>query len=372
MIYLDNAATTLQKPIGVYEAIEDALSECGNAGRGGHAAAMKSADVLYNCRELLGQMFGQDNPEQVVFTLNTTHALNLAIKSAMRGGGHCIISGYEHNSVVRPLRAMQENGVTFSAVQTPLFDQGSFLEEFEKAIRSDTVCAVCTHISNVFGYILPIEEVDRICAKHGIQLIVDAAQSAGCLPIDFEKFSALKALCIPGHKGLYGPQGTGALICGDGMKFHSLLEGGTGSNSLSLEQPDFLPDMLEAGTQNVHGLAGLKAGMEYVLSCGETEILRHERELISFAAKELEKIQRFRVFHGRGQAGVLAFTDDRLSSEEITEFLGENGIAVRGGLHCSPLAHQTVGTVSGCVRISVSSFNTFREIEVLCEVLKKL
>jgi len=372
VIYLDNAATTLPKPSGVLEAIENALAECGNAGRSGHQAAMKSAEVLYHCRDMIGRMFGQDNPEQVVFTLNTTHALNLVIKSVMREGGHCVISGYEHNSVVRPLHAMQRNGVTYSVVRTPLFDPGSFLEEFEKLIRPDTICAVCTHVSNVFGYIFPIEQIDKICAKHGVKLIVDAAQSAGCIPIDCKKFSSLAALCAPGHKGLYGPQGTGVLICGDEMKWYPMMEGGTGSNSLSLEQPDFLPDLLESGTQNVHGLAGLAAGVEYVLSCGEDEILRHEQELIGYAAKELAKIPRFRVFNGEPQAGVLAFVDEWLSAEEITDFLGEKGIAVRGGLHCAPLAHQTVGTSSGCVRISVSSFNTFGEIEAVCDVLKEL
>lgn len=372
MIYLDNAATTLPKPNGVLKALETAFGECGNAGRGGHPAAMKSADVMYRCRELIGQMFGQENPEQVVFTLNTTHALNLAIKSVMGDGGHCVISGYEHNSVVRPLHAMQRNGVTYSVVRTPLFDSESFLKEFEKSIRSDTICAVCTHVSNVFGYILPIAEINEICVKHGVKLIVDAAQSAGCLPIDCKKLSALAAICIPGHKGLYGPQGTGVLICDDEMKWRPIMEGGTGSNSLLLEQPDFLPDLLESGTQNVHGIAGLSAGVEYVLSCGEEMIFRHERELIACAAEELAKNSRFRVFCGANQAGVLSFVDEWLGAEEITEFLGAQGIAVRGGLHCAPLAHQTVGTRSGCVRISVSAFNTLDEIEAVCDVLKKL
>ncbi len=372
MIYFDNAATTLPKPNGVLDAVLKAMCECGNAGRSGHSAAVESTEMLFRCRESVGKLFGQDNPENVVFTLNATHALNLAIKSALGNGGHCVISGYEHNSVVRPLHAMRQNGVTFSVVRTPLFAPEIFLEEFEKSIRSDTVCAVCTHVSNVFGYILPIEEVDKICAKHGVKLIVDAAQSAGCIPIDFKCFSALSALCLPGHKGLLGPQGTGVLICGDDIFWKPLLEGGTGSNSQLLEQPDFLPDRLEVGTQNVHGVAGLAAGVDYVSALGENLIFHHERELIRCAAEELRRFSRFRVFCGEEQAGVLSFLDERMSAEEIADFLGENGIAVRGGLHCAPLAHETAGTLGGCVRISVSSFNDLREIETLCEVLKKL
>ncbi len=372
MIYFDNAATTLPKPNGVVDAVAKAMCECGNAGRSAHPAAVQSAETLYRCREAVGKMFGQDNPENVVFTLNTTHALNLAIKSVLGDGGHCVISGYEHNSVVRPLHAMRQIGVTFTAVKTPLFAPEIFLEEFEKSIRSDTVCAICMHVSNVFGYILPIEEVDKICAKYGVKLIVDAAQSAGSIPIDFKRFSALSSLCIPGHKGLLGPQGTGVMICGDEVFWKPLLEGGTGSNSRLLEQPDFLPDRLEAGTQNVHGIAGLAAGVEYVCALGEKVIFHHERELIRYATEELKRFSRFRVFCGEEQAGVLSFLDERVSAEEIADFLGENGIAVRGGLHCAPLAHQTVGTLGGCVRISVSPFNRFGEIETLCDVLKKL
>lgn len=372
MIYLDNAATTLQKPKSVGESVLKAMSECGNAGRSGHRAALRSAEVLYNCREKICRLFGQDNPEQVVFTQNTTHALNLAIKGMMQDGGHCVISGYEHNSVVRPLYAMRHQGVTYSAVQTPLFEPELFLEAFEKAITPQTVCAVCTHISNAFGYILPIAEIDQICNQHGIPLIIDAAQSAGNFPWNKNELRAVVAICAPGHKGLYGPQGTGFLVCRDGFRGKCLLQGGTGSRSSHFEQPEFLPDQLEAGTQNIHGIAGLSAGIEYVMRRGEMEIFQHEQELISCAIQELQKMKRFRVFFGEQQGGVLAFVDDSISTDTIAEYLSEHEVAVRGGLHCAPLAHQTVGTRDGCVRISVSDFNSFKEIEVLCECLKKL
>lgn len=372
MIYLDNAATTLPKPKNVGERMIKALAECGNAGRGGHHAAGKSADILFECREKICRLFGQDNPEQVVFTQNTTHALNLAIKGMLQDGGHCVISGYEHNSVVRPLYAMQKQGVTYTAIQTPLFEPELFLRAFEKAITPKTVCAVCTHISNVFGYVLPVLEVDRICSQYGIPLIIDAAQSAGSYPISKMSFKAAVAICAPGHKGLYGPQGTGFLACREGFRSKSILEGGTGSRSSHLEQPEFLPDQLESGTQNVHGIAGLCAGIDYVLERGETEILKHEQELITYAAEELQKNRRFRVFAGDEQGGVLAFVDDTVDAETITEYLGVYEIAVRGGLHCAPLAHQTAGTRDGCVRISVSDFNSFDDINRLCERLKKL
>ena len=372
MIYLDNAATTLVKPPEVTKAIVNALSTCGNAGRGAHTAALTASDVLFSCREEAGKLFGQPDVDQIVFTQNTTHALNLAIFGTMRQKGHCLISGYEHNSVIRPLHALKPVGVTYTAVRTPLFEQEQFLNEFVQGIRNETKYAVCTHVSNVFGYILPIKEIDEICWKHGISLIIDAAQSAGCIPIDFSALKATVCLCVPGHKGLYGPQGTGLLICRNGEQLEPFMYGGTGSASKSLQQPEFMPDRHESGTQNIHGIAGLKEGITYVRNKGETTILASEKTLIQYAAETLAKIEGIKVYFGPDQAGVLAFTSDRFLPETIVDFLGENQIAVRGGLHCSPIAHETVGTVDGCVRISVSDFNSFDDIDKLVEWLKKI
>lgn len=371
MIYLDNAATTLPKPESVGLAMQKALSECGNSGRSGHQASLASADALFSCREKICKLFGQDDPEKVVFTFNATHALNIAIHGFMSHGGHCLISGYEHNSVIRPLHALADKGVEYTPIQTPLFHPELFLEEFEKKIQKGTVCAICTHVSNVFGYILPISEINEICFQHGIPLIIDASQSAGCLELNLKLLPAAAAICAPGHKGLYGPQGTGVLILNDYTQLPCLMQGGTGSRSSSFEQPDFLPDRHEIGTQNVHGIAGLSAGIDSVLSRGLESIFNKERELIDYATKELSSFDRFRVFSGTSQSGVLSFVDDTYSADEIAEFLAENGIAVRGGLHCSPMAHQTVGTVNGSVRISVSDFNHFSDIDALIKTLRK-
>ncbi len=372
MIYLDNAATTLPKPSSVTDAVMRAHEFCGNAGRGWHDAAKFSSDVLFSCREAAGELFGQPNSEQIVFTQNTTHALNIAIFGLMHRGGHCLISGYEHNSVIRPLNALQEHGLTYTPIQTPLFEQEAFLKAFRESISADTKYAVCTHASNVFGYILPIREIDEICYENGIELIIDAAQSAGALPLKLCDLKATVCICAPGHKGLYGPQGTGLLICRNGENLRPLLFGGTGSASKSRLQPEFMPDRHESGTQNIHGIAGLKAGVEYVLEKGEQSILKRERDLICSAAEEIEKIEGFRVFFGEAQVGVLGFVNNCLSPETIAEYLGEHGIAVRSGFHCSALAHETVGTALGCVRISVSDFNTFDEIEMLVNTLKKI
>ena len=257
MIYLDNAATTLHKPPEVSAAVLDAMQTCANAGRGGHSAAMQAADKLYECREAVAELFGFERAEQAVFTFNTTHSLNIAIKGIMSNGGHCVVSGFEHNSAVRPLKAMEKLGVSYTVAHSRLFDDEDTLRAVKNAVREDTVCVVCTHVSNVFGYKLPIEKIDEFCNEKGIALIIDAAQSAGCVPLKLNEFKAVKCICIPGHKGLYGPQGTGLLLINDNVFLPPLMQGGTGSLSGKLEQPDFLPDMHESGTQNIHGISNI-------------------------------------------------------------------------------------------------------------------
>ena len=370
MIYLDSAATTLQKPPEVARASAWAICHLASPGRGGHRPAMAAADTAFACREEAAALFDVPEPEQVVFTFNATHGLNLAIKSLVRPGDTVVVSGYEHNAVTRPLRAIP--GVTVRVADSPLFDRAAALEAFRRALTPEVRAAVCTHVSNVFGFILPIEDIAALCRSRGIPLIVDASQSAGCLPLSLRQLGAA-FIAMPGHKGLYGPQGTGLLLCG--AETHPLLMGGTGSASALQAMPDFLPDRLEAGTHNMPGIAGLLEGLRYVQTQGTERILTHERRLIRQAAAGLSRIPGVTVYGDGGavQAGVLSFQIDGMDCEAVGEALGARGIAVRAGLHCAPLAHQSAGTLeAGTVRASVSAFNTPREVERFTQEVARL
>lgn len=359
MIYLDSAATTMQKPAAVARAMDFALGHMASPGRGGHRPAMLAGDTAFRCRQEAAELFHLDSPEKVVFTFNATHALNLAIKTLAGPGDTVLISGYEHNAVTRPLHAIP--GVTVKVAAAPPFDQGAMLGEFSRLMTPEVTLVVCTHVSNVFGFILPIEGIAALCRQRGKRLIVDASQSAGTLPVLMDELGA-DFIAMPGHKGLYGPQGTGLLLCGC-EDAHPLLEGGTGSVSLRQDMPEFLPDRLEAGTHNVTGIAGLLEGIRYVRRKGERRILDHERRLTALAAEGLRRQGRFTVFAGDCQAGVCSFVPQGIDCEALGEKLGERGIALRAGLHCAPLAHQTAGTLdSGTLRLSVSAFNREEEI----------
>jgi selenocysteine lyase/cysteine desulfurase len=300
--------------------------------------------------------------------MNATHGLNMAIKSLISPGGQAVISGYEHNSVLRPLRAA---GAEIRIAKSELFEPESAVSAFDSAITDRTELMVCNHVSNVFGYVLPIERIAAMCADRGIPFILDASQSAGAIDIDA---SALKAafIAMPGHKGLYGPQGTGLLICGRVPK--TLMEGGTGSNSISPDMPSFLPDRAEAGTHNMPGIAGLKAGIDYVLERTPEAILRREKSLIAMAGQGLASIPGVQVWyspHGFAQSGVISFLIRGMDCEETARQLADRGIAVRAGLHCSPLAHSTVGTAeTGTVRLSVSDMSTARHIASLLNAVE--
>mgnify|MGYP004457273033 FL=1 len=372
MIYLDNAATTLQKPSAVAKAMEQALYTCANPGRSGHRPAMKAAETVYECRRAAAEFFGLDAPERVVFTLNATHALNLAIKSLLHEGGHAVISGYEHNSVVRPLEAMAERGVSYTAAVSPLFRPELVCPAIQRAITPQTRCVIVTHVSNVFGFVLPLAEIDALCRKKGLPLVVDASQSAGLLPLDARALSAAVFLCMPGHKGLYGPQGTGLLLCCKDTKLYSLMEGGTGSLSLETHQPDFLPDALESGTLNVPGIAGLREGLRFAAKRREA-ILRREQALLAQTAELLSALPELELFIGDGcQSGVLSLRPRAGDPAALCEALAERGVCVRGGLHCSPLAHRSAGTLpEGTVRLSFSAFNTPDQAEDLARILKE-
>lgn len=372
MIYFDSAATTFQKPPAVAAAVEDALRTMSSPGRGGYPAAMRAADTAFVCRNELAELYHVGSPEQVVFTLNATHALNLAIKSLVPPGGKAVVSGYEHNAVTRPLAAL---GAQIDVAAGPLFQPAAVTEAFDRMVTPDTDAVICNHISNVFGFVQPVEDIAALCRQRGVPLIVDASQSAGILPLDMTALGAA-FVAMPGHKGLYGPQGTGVLLCGEGQKTATLLEGGTGSQSIQQSMPDFLPDRLEAGTHNMPGIAGLLAGVRFVRRQGLEAICRKERRLAQLAAEGLRTIPGVHVWATpdlTAQAGVVSFTADGWDVEELAGALGEREIAVRAGLHCAPLAHRTVGTLeSGTVRLSFSAMNTPAEVCRFLAILRKL
>ena len=369
MIYLDSAATTLQKPPAVAQAVTRAMKCMASPGRGGHRPAMLAAETAFACRLAAARLFHMDNPEQVVLTFNATHGLNIAIKTLVRPGDTVLISGYEHNAVTRPLAAIGD--VTIRTARSPLFQPEELLRSFAAQMTPEVSCVICTHVSNVFGYILPVEEIALLCRRRGVPFVLDASQSAGCLPVDMAELGAAFA-AMPGHKGLYGPQGTGLLLCGGGA-VRTLLEGGTGSASLQQEMPEFLPDRLEAGTHNIPGAAGLLEGLRFVLRKGTGTILQHEQGLCARAAEGLSRMDGVTAYAApspEGQGGVLSFTAEGLDCEDVGQALGRMGIAVRAGLHCAPLAHRTAGTLeTGTVRVSFSAFNTPREVDrFLCAV----
>ena len=344
MIYLDNGATSFHKPPQVYEAMRRAMLTCANPGRGGHPAAMEAARTVYDCREQAAALFACD-PEQVVFTANCTHGLNIAIHTLVQPGDPVVISGFEHNAVTRPLYAL---GAKTMIAGQKLFDPTDTLENFEKALKRGVKAAIFTHASNVFGYILPIEQMAALCKQYGVPFVIDAAQSAGAMPIHLKALGA-DFIAMPGHKGLLGPQGTGLLLCGSQPV--PLMRGGTGSNSRMQQMPEELPDTLEAGTLNVPGIAGLAQGIRYLRRTGVVSVGEREKRQTRRCARALQQMG-FRVFSGDDQGGTLSFVPD-FDCEEFAQKLAELGVAVRAGLHCAPTAHESAGTIeTGTVRVS--------------------
>ncbi len=344
MTYLDNGATSFCKPPQVWQAMHCALESCANPGRGGYPAAMTAARTVYRCRERAAKLF-DCLPEQVAFTSNCTHGLNIAIRTLVKPGAAVAISGFEHNAVTRPLAAL---GAKTVVAGRRLFDWDDTLEQFEDALKMGVSAAVFTHCSNVFGYILPVEEMAKLCRQYGVPFILDAAQSAGTLPVQLGALGA-DFIAMPGHKGLLGPQGTGLLLCG--REAEPLICGGTGSDSINQQMPDFLPDRLEAGTLNVPGIAGLSAALQYLQRSGIDSLLQKEQKQAKRCAEALKK-RGFRVFSGAHQGGTLSFVPP-MDCEQTAEELGKLGVAVRAGLHCAPLAHQSAGTLeTGTVRVS--------------------
>lgn len=359
MIYLDSAATSLLKPPSVVRATAMAMRTMASPGRGGHSAAMRAADTVFTCREAAAELFHVPEPERVVFTMNATHALNIAIHSLVSPGDPVVISGYEHNSVTRPLHAL---GAQVRVAESPLLRAGGGGQRFPPR-AAGAKAVVCTMVSNVFGYLLPVREIAELCTAAGVPLIVDASQAAGCVAFDAAALGAA-FVAMPGHKGLLGPQGTGILLCFAQPK--PLLCGGTGSQSVLQDMPEELPDRLEAGTHNVPGIAGLLAGIRYLSAQGVENIERREQRLAQRLMVQLRAEPRLEVFASPDpacQTAVLSVRCRDMDSELLAQKLARYGIAVRAGLHCAPVAHRTAGTLeTGTVRLSLSPFNTDAEI----------
>ena len=344
MIYLDNGATSFRKPAAVYRAVAEAMVRCANPGRGGYGAAMEASRQLFACREAAAELFDCE-AEQVALTNNCTHGLNIAIRSLVKPGDRVVVSGFEHNAVTRPLHAL---GAKLTVAGRRLFDWENTLAEFEKALERGQDAAVFTHVSNVFGYVLPVEEMARMCRHRGVPFVLDAAQSAGTLPVKLGQMGAA-FIAMPGHKGLLGPQGTGLLLCRE--KAEPLLYGGTGSASIRQEMPEDLPERLEAGTLNVPGYAGLTEGLRYLKRVGTDTVYTREHRQLQRCVSGLKKLG-VHVFAGPHQAATVSFLPGT-DCEEAADILAMQGIAVRAGLHCAPFAHESAGTLeTGTVRVS--------------------
>lgn len=363
MIYLDYGATSFRKPPAVYQAVALALRRCASPGRGSYPAAEEAARRVYACRETAAELF-DCRPEQVVLTSNCTHGLNIAIRSLVRPGGRVVVSGFEHNAVMRPLYALNAD---ITVAGRRLFDWENTLEEFDRALRAGAEAAVFTHVSNVFGYVLPVEQLAALAKARGVPVILDAAQSAGSLPVKLGRLGA-EFIAMPGHKGLLGPQGTGLLLCAG--QAVPLLYGGTGSESIRRDMPDLPPERLEAGTMNVPGAAGLTEGMKHVRRFGAAIREAEHRQTVN-CARGLEKLG-FRVFMGEHQAGTLSFLPGE-DCQGAAERLGEMGIAVRAGLHCAPLAHESAGTLeTGTVRVSFGPDASEEQTAAFLRAVRKL
>ena len=379
MIYLDNAATSWPKPPQVKEAMNRFMEEVGaNPGRSGHLLSIEAARILYEARESLAALFHVRDSSRIVFTLNATESINLALRGLLKPGDHVITSSMEHNSVMRPLRDLEKRGIELSLI--PCSREGMMdPREVERRVKPDTKMVILNHASNVTGTLLPANEVGSIAKQYDLLFLVDAAQTAGAYPIDMEE-DGIDLLAFTGHKSLYGPQGTGGLVIGERVNEKEMVplkQGGTGSRSEFEEQPDFLPDRFESGTPNGVGIAGLLAGVRFVLEKGVEQIHQQESRLMDRLIEGLKEIPKLK-FHGpenrKDRMATLSFNLEQLSSSEIALRLEkEFGILCRPGLHCAPAAHRTIGTFpEGTVRFSLSLFSTEEEIETAIQAVSSI
>ncbi len=377
MIYLDNAATSFPKPDKVYQEMLKCMKEyCANSGRGGHELSIRSGRAVMEAREIIANFFNIKNPMRLIFTKNATEALNIAIKGVLKEGDHVITTSMEHNSVIRPLKTLEKDiGVELTIIQGNEFGEIN-AEEIKKNIKSNTRMIVCTLSSNVNGIIMPIKEIGGIARKSNIIFLVDASQGAGTLEVDVE-YNNIDMLAFPGHKSLLGPQGTGGLYVAEGLEIKSILQGGTGSSSENLFQPEILPDALESGTLNTPGIVGLGQGVGFINSFGLLNIKSYKSLLVKQIYDGLSHINEVIIYSKKessNNSGIIAFNFKEIESTEVSYVLDKAyGIASRAGLHCSPMAHKTIGTLKGgVVRLSVGCFNTKSEIDMLLNALKEI
>ena len=374
MIYFDNAATTFPKPAAVKNAVLDCIDNwCGNPGRGAHALSLRAAQQIYTCRERLAAFFGAPDPLRIIFTGGATAALNVALKGVLRKGDHVLYSELEHNAVWRPLQTLaREKEIIPEKFPVIGLTKEEILQKVARRVRKNTRAVICTHTSNICSLALPIPEIGAFCRQNGLYFIVDAAQSAGHLPINMEAM-CIDALAAPAHKGLYGIPGCGVLALGERLLPRPLIEGGSGVNSLSPVMPSELPERLEAGTLPIPAIAGLIGGLDFVEGVGLPRLLEHEKTLFLAARERIEALPQYRIMAKESVGAVLLFQHKQASAVTVARILAEQGIAVRAGLHCAPLAHKALGTGSvGGVRISFSYHNNIAELDTLAAVLKEI
>lgn len=377
VIYLDNAATSWPKPPEVKKAMVECLDQYGaNPGRGGHKMSVRASRILFETRVNLAKLFHVKNPNDITFALNTTAALNQAIKGFVKSGDHVILTSVEHNSVRRPIEYLKQRmdvQVTYISADS----EGNVSpRQVEEAIQDNTSLVVVNHSSNLLGTILPVADIGEICRKSGVKLLVDAAQTAGTIPIHVEDMY-IDMLAFPGHKGLLGPQGTGGLYVHPSIELEPILHGGTGSQSESIQQPDVLPDKLESGTQNTVGIAGLNEGIKFIQHEGIENIHNREWTLTQRLMEGLLGIEGVTIYgppSGAPKTAIVAFNLQGMDSSEVAYILDQHyDIAVRAGYHCTPLAHDTAGTLdNGAVRASPGYFTTDDEIDALIEAVKEI
>lgn len=376
MYYLDNAATTFPKPQVVYDKVYSVMTEYGaNPGRSGHKLAIRAGREIYSTRDILSRFFYVEDPFNIVFTSSATESLNIAIQGSLKSGDHVITTSMEHNSVLRPIKELEKIGVDHTIIWANKQGQIDPIK-IKKAIKDNTKMIATTHISNLTGTIIPIEEIAKIAKEYGIIYLVDASQSAGVYDINIDKIG-IDLLAFPGHKSLLGPQGTGGLYIREGLEVESLMQGGTGSDSHSLIQPSTMPDKFESGTPNSPGIIGLGEGIKFINKTGISIIRKHEEDLAEYFIREASKIDGISIYGPKNkdlQAAVVALNLDNMDSSELAYILNEDfDIYVRPGLHCAPLAHKTIGSLEqGAVRFSFGFFNKYEDIEYTIKALKKI
>lgn len=374
MIYLDNAATTMKKPQCVIDAVVNAMTHMGNAGRGANEASLDASRIIYDTREKISDLFNLQNPSRVAFTCNSTESLNTAIKGILTNDDHAITTALEHNSVLRPLYELESKGMGISVV--PCDENGNIdYNDFEKLIQKNTKAIVCTHASNLVGNLLDVKKIGEIAKKHNLVFIVDASQSAGVFPIDMQDMN-IDILCFTGHKGLLGPQGTGGLCVRENINVKPLKVGGSGINTFSKTHPESMPTILEAGTLNGHAIAGLNAALDYLKEEGIKNIQKREEELMFRfynGIKDIKDIKIYGNFENK-RAAIVAFNVGDIDSAAFSDELSlYHDISTRPGAHCAPLMHKAMNTVDqGAVRFSFSHYNTEEEIDTAINAVKEI